>query len=332
LTKDLDYYKIKQLSNMKKLSKINLIFFTIFGFGLIFPLFVFAVQAPFVDLKVNNSDGPIAVPYGSSITLTWTSSNANSCTASGGWSGSKSISGSLTLSNLTSSKTYTLSCSGPGGTDSDSVTVYVQTLILQKWVKNLSTGTNWSDSVYAEPHHVLSFYIQINVGESTLYNVFVKDNLPDRIIYRPNSLKIDGVSVSGNITAGINLGNLSPGQSKIITFDADVASPDKFAFGDTTLINTVSLSFNQTSLSDSATIIVRKRAVARATGVTTGKNNNFFLDYLLLPLIIILATILVFKPQIVKIFSDYKRKREENYDPEELLLEKIAQIREKERK
>lgn len=203
---------------------------------------------------------------------------------------------------------------------------------MQKWVKNLSTGTNWSDSVYAEPYHVLSFYIQINAGESYFYNVFLKDNLPEKIIYRPNSLKIDGVSVSGNITAGINLGNLSPGQSKIITFDADVASPDRFAFGDTTLINTVSLSFNQTSLSDSATIIVRKRAVAGATGAPTGKNNNFFLDYLLLPLIIILATVLVFKLQIVKIFSDYKRKREENYDPEELLLEKIAQIREKERK
>jgi hypothetical protein len=99
---------------MKKLSKINLFYLFVFGFGLIFSLFVFAIQAPTVDLKVNNSDGPITVPYGSSITLTWTSSNANSCTASGGWSGSKSISGSLTLSNLTSSRTYTLSCSGPG--------------------------------------------------------------------------------------------------------------------------------------------------------------------------------------------------------------------------
>jgi hypothetical protein len=290
---------------------------------------------PSVDLKVNNSDGPITISSGDSITLTWTSSNANSCTASGGWSGSKSISGSLTLTNLTSSKTYAITCSGPGGTDSDSVTVYVQTqaLTLQKWVRNLSTGTNWSDSVYAEPHHVLSFYIQINGGESTLYNVFVKDNLPDRIIYRPNSLKIDGVSVSGNIAVGINLGNLSPGQSKIITFDADVASPDRFAFGETNLVNTVTFSSNQTSLSDSATIIVRKRAVAgAATGVPTGKNNNFFLDYLLLPFIIILATILVFKPQIAKTIAEYKRKREENYDPEELLLEKIAQIREKERK
>jgi hypothetical protein len=290
---------------------------------------------PSVDLKVNNSDGPITISSGDSITLTWTSSNANSCTASGGWSGSKSISGSLTLTNLTSSKTYAITCSGPGGTDSDSVTVYVQTqaLALQKWVKNLSTGTNWSDLVYAEPHHVLSFYIQINASESYFYNVFLKDNLPDRIIYRPNSLKIDGVSVSGSITVGINLGNLFPGQSKIITFDADVASPDRFAFGDTNLVNTVTLSSNQTSLSDSATIIIRKRAVAgAATGVPTGRNNNFFLDYLLLPLIIILATILVFKPQIAKIVSDYKRKKEENYNPEELLLEKIAKIREKERK
>jgi hypothetical protein len=41
---------------------------------------------------------------------------------------------------------------------------------------------------------------------------------------------------------------------------------------------------------------------------------------------------LVFKPQIAKTIAEYKRKREENYDPEELLLEKIAKIREKEGK
>jgi hypothetical protein len=48
--------------------------------------------------------------------LTWsTSPVASSCTASGAWSGTKFASGSQTLSTITSSKSYTLTCSWGGG-------------------------------------------------------------------------------------------------------------------------------------------------------------------------------------------------------------------------
>jgi hypothetical protein len=53
--------------------------------------------------------------------LTWsTSPVASSCTASGGWSGTKFASGSETLATITSSKSYTLTCSWGNG----SSTVY----------------------------------------------------------------------------------------------------------------------------------------------------------------------------------------------------------------
>ena len=51
--------------------------------------------------------------------------NATTCTASGGWSGSKATSGSQTLTNLTSTATYTLTCTGTGGSGSNSATVTV---------------------------------------------------------------------------------------------------------------------------------------------------------------------------------------------------------------
>jgi hypothetical protein len=48
--------------------------------------------------------------------LTWsTTPVASSCTASGGWTGTKFGSGSQTLSTITSSKSYTLTCSWGGG-------------------------------------------------------------------------------------------------------------------------------------------------------------------------------------------------------------------------
>ena len=54
---------------------------------------------------------------GESITLNWSSTNANSCSASGDWSGTKSANGNETL-QLASVKTYTftLTCSGASGT------------------------------------------------------------------------------------------------------------------------------------------------------------------------------------------------------------------------
>jgi hypothetical protein len=76
---------------------------------------------PTVSLAAN----PTNVAVGGTSTLTWSSTNATSCTASGGWSGSEPVSGSWTTSPLSSTSTFSLSCTGPGGTASQSITVSV---------------------------------------------------------------------------------------------------------------------------------------------------------------------------------------------------------------
>ena len=48
------------------------------------------------------------------VTLTWTSTHATSCTASGDWSGSKATSGSETINSVASSKSFVLTCTGAG--------------------------------------------------------------------------------------------------------------------------------------------------------------------------------------------------------------------------
>jgi len=68
---------------------------------------------------------PTSLSSGSTSTLTWHTTNATSCTASGAWSGSKSTSGSITTSALSSTSNYTLTCSGGGGTVIGSVVVTV---------------------------------------------------------------------------------------------------------------------------------------------------------------------------------------------------------------
>ena len=80
---------------------------------------------PTVDLQGNGANGPLTLAYNSAVTLTWTSITATSCTANGAWSGSQALNGSTTTSALTSSVTYTLACTGPGGSATDSVVVNI---------------------------------------------------------------------------------------------------------------------------------------------------------------------------------------------------------------
>ena len=73
---------------------------------------------------VSISASPTSVTSGESAMLTWSSANATSCTASGAWSGSKQTSGSASTGGLVDATNYfNLSCTGLGGTSSQSATV-----------------------------------------------------------------------------------------------------------------------------------------------------------------------------------------------------------------
>ncbi len=72
------------------------------------------------------SASPNPVAYNGRSTLTWSSTNATSCTAGGPWSNSGTLSGSGLTNPLTSATTFTFQCTGPGGTSPlASVTVNV---------------------------------------------------------------------------------------------------------------------------------------------------------------------------------------------------------------
>jgi len=86
-----------------------------------------AAGAPTVDLKANGSDGPITVPSGSSVMLTWTTTGSpTTCTAAGpSWSGSKSTSGGSESVVVSSSGNWVLACVNALGSGSDLVAVTV---------------------------------------------------------------------------------------------------------------------------------------------------------------------------------------------------------------
>ncbi|MCX6739451.1 MAG: peptidoglycan-binding domain-containing protein [Candidatus Parcubacteria bacterium] len=91
------------------------------------------VQTYTVDLKMDGVDYPEPMPYGSTPTLTWTTTDISSCTASQvgspvitGWNGGIGNSGTLKLPNLTNDTMFTITCQNPGGTATVVDSIYVR--------------------------------------------------------------------------------------------------------------------------------------------------------------------------------------------------------------
>ncbi len=84
------------------------------GYGLIQAGAALSDLPPAPDVTLNLS--PTTIHSGSMSTLSWTVTNAASCTASGSWSGTQSLSGSVMLSpSAASSYTYNLTCTNVDG-------------------------------------------------------------------------------------------------------------------------------------------------------------------------------------------------------------------------
>jgi hypothetical protein len=81
------------------------------------------VAAPTPTLSF--SANPATVNQNGSTTLTWDSTDATDCTASGDWSGNLPVSGSQLISGLTIDSQFNLVCNGPGGSVNDTENVSV---------------------------------------------------------------------------------------------------------------------------------------------------------------------------------------------------------------
>src|SRR5271163_3960216 len=80
-----------------------------------------AASAPVVHISVN----PITVKRGGNSMVTWSATGATSCKASDSWTGYWATSGSRMATDLLKTATFTLTCSGAGGSTAQSATVSV---------------------------------------------------------------------------------------------------------------------------------------------------------------------------------------------------------------
>lgn len=127
---------------------------------------VINVPAPTIALSAT----PSSISTGQSSTLTWSSTNATSCVATGAWSGTKTTSGSISTGALSANSTYELTCTGGGGSTKATSTINVnsvvttpqtpttttcnypaQVLNLSNWKQTLPTGSAGSPTEILQP-------------------------------------------------------------------------------------------------------------------------------------------------------------------------------------
>jgi hypothetical protein len=169
-------------------------------------------------LKISGS--PLSIVAGKSSTLTWASTNATACTASGGWSGNQSTNGNKVVTPLINT-TYTLSCSGAGGTATASTTVAVSSVQQGRVVSQdnftrtnqshwgiASDGQVWSGDVTS----VSNFSISGNTGQvsgtSNSYNAVLGPVLINAQVVFSGSVSSFSSSNIGSVLRWSNSSNL----------------------------------------------------------------------------------------------------------------------------
>lgn len=217
-------------------------------------------------------------------------------------------------------------------------------LTILKQGRNLSDGiSTFSDVVVADPNEIVVFQIRVtNSGSNLLTSVLLKDILPSRVSFNWNII-VDGNPIVGGdgglLGSGLNLGDLSAGQSKIVSFQVKVSDVSQFSYGQVQLINTsTATSNNGATASDSAAICVTRRQVSSvsygnlASYISTGITNNIFVDSILLPLVLSLFIVFILKSRLLRINQWITKKKSGHNGPEteKLLSLKISEIRQKE--
>ncbi len=153
-------------------------------------------------------------------------------------------------------------------------------LTIDKTVKNVTAGTGYLETVSAQPSQTIEYKIVLtNTGNTTLTNVIVRDQLPEKVTYVPGTLTINGSVMGGeseffssSSTGGKNIGSMVASETKTIIFRVTLSGQNDFPVGTTTLTNTGHVRSSEISnRSDTATVTVDKSAPVKENGAAPGR-------------------------------------------------------------
>jgi hypothetical protein len=160
---------------------------------------------PGPTLQLDASAGTVAP--GGSVTLTWSSTNATTCTASGGWSGGQSLSGSTSSGALNATTTFTLLCTGTGGDISRSTTVTVSAAA-SRFPLRVEAGKRYLVDAQGQPFLIngdtaWSLIVQLNAAQANQY-------LDDRQQRGVNTILVNLIDLEFGVNAPSNAAGQAP--------------------------------------------------------------------------------------------------------------------------
>jgi uncharacterized repeat protein (TIGR01451 family) len=202
---------------------------------------------------------------------------------------------------------------------------------ITKQVRNMTSGGGFSTSTYANPGDTLMFMITIDTNGGDATNVRVQDTLSSRLQYSDNMIISGSSNYSGDIISGITFNTVRDSDYITITYLARVASVDNFGYGTNTETSNTSVSGSnlQYQPNQSASVYVTRTAVLGDTTISTGLTNNFLTDSFLLPLLVALAGIWMFKAGMfinLEKWFDNKRKQRNGRKAAKELQTRIERI------
>lgn len=193
-----------------------------------------STPAPTVTLALNQSK----ITLGYSATLTWSSTNATSCTASGAWSGTLAISGTAVQTPTASGvPTYTLTCIGPGGTANQSAALTIPVPVQKSSYEN--------KAVAAEVIGAQKLPSKVTMGNAVAFADFFQDGsysmVTHSLEYNPQDLStaskvghihfwknVSGKWVDNTVKLLLNsAGCVHPRKASVADFNGD-GKPDVF--------------------------------------------------------------------------------------------------------
>ena len=137
-------------------------------------------------------------------------------------------------------------------------------------VRNLTKQNfAWVDSLQADAGDRIEFQVTVTwQGSQPTHNVFVREVLAEKLLY-VNNLKLDGSPLLGDISKeNFAIGTLTSGQSRIVSFEAQVAAVELLNVGTANFVNTVTVFNSEGGATTTATVQVTK--AGSPTDVSTG--------------------------------------------------------------
>ncbi len=184
------------------------------------------VPAPTVNISADSTN----LSYNGATTVRWNSTDATSCSASGGtngWSGNKATSGSFYTGNLTSNSTFHISCSNSTGSDSDSVTINVASAPVQNPTVSISASPssvayNGASTISWNSANATSCSASSGTngwsGNKALSGSFYTGNLTNTTTFTITCTNSSGQPASDSVT--VSVGN-APVSSPTVSITAD---------------------------------------------------------------------------------------------------------------